>query len=264
MGILAVVADYSAWRQYPAPCLPMAETALPIAMAHGNWAAVGDIRWAQIRPMGDQGWLRLPNLTQAATEAYAKAGKEPPAFTEWKVTSAALMPQLREYRTEAGAMVAAFPAPIRSVAESLLDAFERAEDSRASGQMGDLLEAAADAPPQVRQDVHYIVCGRRWLPGTERLLPELRRRLVETERDDPSRFSYLANHLLLGCWWGWSGSRDAWLETYSWCLQTVRDSRIPTYLWNALGLPIKSVRPLRSIRACGWNRPAPARPSGPS
>ena len=43
LGILAIVKDWSNQDHcfYPAPCLAMAEAALPAALACGNWAARG-------------------------------------------------------------------------------------------------------------------------------------------------------------------------------------------------------------------------------
>jgi hypothetical protein len=81
LRIIGIVKELSGWLHYPAPCLTMAESALSVATARGNWAAVGDIRWAQASAVAGYGVLRAPNVAQMATEAYARAEGEPSGFT---------------------------------------------------------------------------------------------------------------------------------------------------------------------------------------
>ncbi|MEN6549887.1 MAG: hypothetical protein ABFE07_27915, partial [Armatimonadia bacterium] len=242
LGIIGIVREWSLICTYPAPCLAMAEAALPISLANGNWAAVGDIRWAQAEAVDYRGLLRREIVTQMATDAYAKAGKEPPEFTQWKAASAPYNPGQRDLHTVVMASLSTLPPEIRLTAQNLLDASERADDNQASGLMLDLANAVSDALPSVRSKVAEFIAYDMFLPGSERLLPHLRRWISDADGGNPWDWERALNSLLLGCELGWSGRRDEFLESYSWALQNARGSGRPTDLYYALGLLTKSVR----------------------
>jgi hypothetical protein len=100
-------------------------------------------------------------------------------------------------------MAATLPERVRLIALRLLEAVETADDGRASGLMVDMVEAADTTPPDVRRSVLFIVCN---------------------------------------CCLAWSGRQDIFLETNNWCLQSVRNSGIPTYPFDALAVPMKAVQ----------------------
>jgi len=243
MAILTVVTDWSERCSYAAPCLTLAEAALPVATARGDWAAVGNIRWAQLYvglPV-QEGWLRGEVILQRATEAYARAGKERPDFERWKAEVAPVAAQARDSKADWVAMFATFPAEIRALADSLVEAVENAEDSRASDLMMDLVGAVSDAPLSLRGRIAMLVCGRMWLPRSERLLPELRRWVVDAEKEAPGEWARMLDGVMQ-CSLAWSGRRDACWDTYNWCLHKVRNSAVPAVWPSAIWFLIKCMR----------------------
>ncbi|MEN6641635.1 MAG: hypothetical protein ABFE08_04220, partial [Armatimonadia bacterium] len=244
LRMIAAARDRAVYCMYATPCLAMAEAALPVAMARGDWAAVGDIRWAQAAGVGVLGGLRLEVVGRSASESYAKAGQEPAGFTAWRESWAAELTVARTNRTQAAAAATALPGELREVADDLLQTIERADDSRAADLMVDLVRMATNTPAAVRSAVANVICWRMFLPGSERILPDLRRWIVDAEKEENEHWASanIANSVMAGCAVGWSGREDVFLQTYNWCLQTLRRSGIPTDLGGALGLQIKSVR----------------------
>jgi CHAT domain-containing protein len=241
MGIFTLVKTWSETCAYAAPCLAMAEAALPIAAQRGDWAAVGDIRWAQAIG-GPLSTRRMVLLTQSATEAYARAGQEPPAFTYWKAVKAPNMAEAERSAAKWRAWIATTPGRVRLIAESLVEATEKGEDNRASGLAMALVEAAPDASPSAKTNLGNLVSYGLPLPGGERLLPDLRRWVVDLLRENPRNSAWLATYVMAGCGDGWSGHRDVFLETYNWCLQQMRNHGAPPTLQGAYTLPMKCLR----------------------
>ncbi|MEN6549886.1 MAG: CHAT domain-containing protein [Armatimonadia bacterium] len=242
LGVLAIVRVWSASCYYPAPCLVMSEVALPVALARGDWAAVGDIRWTQASPVTGAAFLRVQVVAQMASDAYAKAGKEPAGFTEWKGRVAPYLPGQQALSALGRRQIATFPEECRPLAEAIMDAVESADDNRAAGLSVDLVTAASDAPTSVKVRVAGFVGDRLWLPGCERLLPTLRKWIVDAEKENPRDWASLTGAVMSGCGPGWSGRRDAYLETYNWCLKKLSNSRVPTALFFVSTLPFKMLR----------------------
>jgi CHAT domain-containing protein len=241
LGIITIVKPWSQLCWYWAPCLIMAEAALPLATARGDWAAVGDLRWTQasltLHP--GTGWHRTKTAVDRATEAYARAGKEPPGFIAWQAHIAPKMYLGDVFVSDLTNGMQYIPADIRPTLMSFVEAVENADDSRASELMLELVRMGSEAPASNRVNLHDRVCGCLWLPGSERLLPELRRWIVEAPPEAQAR---MVDCLVVGCMLGWSGGQDQFLTTYQWCIQTAQSMAPPPSLDWIWPMPGKASR----------------------
>ncbi|MEN6643101.1 MAG: hypothetical protein ABFE08_11695, partial [Armatimonadia bacterium] len=241
LAVLGLVARWSSSCCYTLPCTIMAEVTLPLAVARGNWKAVGDIRWAQaLMGSAGRGLLRIRLLDQMATEAYARAGQEPAGFTAWKAEIEPAMARLHDLTASQLASIGELPADIRPAFQDFVDAFDKAEETRACALAGELLPAGEGTAFWVRNRIVAWICARMPLPGAERLLPQLRQYILDANSD--AEAAELIGHVMLGCAKAWSGRRDAYVDTYDWCVRRLHALDVPARVQDAQFLPVKYVR----------------------
>ncbi|MEN6642023.1 MAG: hypothetical protein ABFE08_06220, partial [Armatimonadia bacterium] len=242
LGIIEIVKDWSGTCYYIAPLSLMATAALPVATAKGNWSAVGDINFANAREAGGNSGQRGPFLAQRATEAYARAGKEPDSFAQFRTHLLSAAPELRRNETIQKENIAILPEQLRTRAEAVIEAVDRADDAEAVRLMLGLVEAASGESFQYRTRVAAFVGFRMWLPGVDALLPTLRQWTMSGEKEEPLLWSGMMNGLLNGCAMAWSGRPDAYQHTFLWGLERLSTSGAAFSYYGLTSMPAKCLR----------------------